>query len=182
MTRVRIQAFGRSDTATQKSENTTQPMVGPTLVEVRDHIETLASGGGEYYVVCECTGDRPVPADGKRFDDRATARNAARATEQYRSALRQYDPQVPYYDLIVYQNTDSITESGHIRQTDTGCPSRNALRANSRQLVDDRRAAGPRRVLSPGRRGRLRDPLGGRPRCHRTRGNGRVLRVGRNGR
>jgi hypothetical protein len=79
-------------------------MVGTTLVELRDHIEALASADGEYYVVCGRTGDRPVPISGLRFAERATARNAARAGEQYRTALRRYDPQVPYYDLIVCQN------------------------------------------------------------------------------
>lgn len=86
-------------------------MVGMTLAEIRTHIETLASSDGEYYIVCGRTGDRPVPAAGERFVDRATARNAARATEQYRSALRRYDPQVPYYDLIVCQDTGLITDS-----------------------------------------------------------------------
>ena len=87
-------------------------MVGPTLIEIRNHIGTLAGSDGEYYVVCGRTGDRPVPADGKRFDDRATARSAARATEQYRNVLRQYDPRVPYYDLIVCQDTGPVTGSG----------------------------------------------------------------------
>jgi hypothetical protein len=78
-------------------------MVGPTLAEIREHIETLASADGTYYVVCARLGERPVPVSGLRFDRRATARNAARAAEQYRTALRRYDPQVPYHDLIVSQ-------------------------------------------------------------------------------
>jgi hypothetical protein len=76
-------------------------MVGPTLIEIREHIERLATQDGQYCVVCGRTGERPVPAAGHRFPDRPTARAAARATEQYRSALRRYDPRVPYYDLIV---------------------------------------------------------------------------------
>jgi hypothetical protein len=76
-------------------------MVGTTLVDLREHIEALASADGEYSVVCGRTGDRPVPISGLRFDERATARSAVRAAEQYRTALRRYDPQVPYYDLIV---------------------------------------------------------------------------------
>jgi len=80
-------------------------MVGPTLVDIREHIETLATSDGRYYVACGRTGDRPVPATGSRFPDRATARAAARATEQYRSALRRYDPQVPFYDLIVCEES-----------------------------------------------------------------------------
>jgi hypothetical protein len=86
-------------------------MVGMTLAEIRDHIEALASESGEYYVVCGRTGDRPVPAAGKRFDGRATARNAVHATEQYRKALRRYDPRVPRYDLIVCQDTTPVRPS-----------------------------------------------------------------------
>jgi hypothetical protein len=89
-------------------------MVGPTLVDIREHIEDLATDDGRYYVVCGRTGDRPVPAVGTRFPDRATARAAARATEQYRSALRRYDPQVPYYDLVVCEQlpVDATAASG----------------------------------------------------------------------
>jgi len=82
-------------------------MIGTTLVDIRDHIEVLASAGGEYYVICGQTGDRPIPISGLRFEGRATAQSAARAAEQYRTALRQYDPQLPYYDLIVCQDAGS---------------------------------------------------------------------------
>ncbi|MUW15803.1 hypothetical protein GJ633_15135 [Halorubrum sp. CBA1125] len=76
-------------------------MIGTTLLDISDHIESLASETGEYTLVCARYGDRPVPAAGLRFESRPTARAAARATEQYRAALRQYDPQVPFYDVIV---------------------------------------------------------------------------------
>lgn len=85
-------------------------MVGPTLIDIRERIDDLATDDGQYFVVCGRTGDRPVPAAGNRFPDRATARAAARATEQYRSALRRYDPQVPYYDLIVCQTSGRAPE------------------------------------------------------------------------
>jgi hypothetical protein len=80
-------------------------VVGTTLLDIRDHIEDLSTDGGRYYLRCARTGDRPVPAVGARFPDRCTARDAARATEQYRSTLRQYDPQVPYYDVVVCEDT-----------------------------------------------------------------------------
>jgi len=86
-------------------------MVGMTLVDIREHIESLASEDGEFYVVCGRTGDRPVPAAGQRFADRATARSAARATEQYRTALRRYDPQLPFYDLIVCQDAEPLPDA-----------------------------------------------------------------------
>lgn len=94
-------------------------MVGPTLIDIRDHIETLAAEDGQYCVRCGRTGDRPVPAAGTRFPDRATARAAARATEQYRSALRRYDPQVPYYDLIVCEEPPLGSTNGHRHDSTT---------------------------------------------------------------
>ena len=80
-------------------------MVGRTLREIRRHVEQLASDDGSYYVVCGRTGDRPVPVAGKRFDGRVTAQAALRAAEQYRAALRRYDPHLPYHDLIVCEDT-----------------------------------------------------------------------------
>ncbi|WP_276270867.1 DUF7551 domain-containing protein [Haloarcula litorea] len=82
-------------------------MIGTTLGDIRDHIESLATRDGEYYLVCGRSGDRPVPAAGLRFDSRATARAAARATEQYRATLRRYDPRLPYYDVVVCQADDA---------------------------------------------------------------------------
>ncbi|OLZ42320.1 hypothetical protein A6E15_15700 [Natrinema saccharevitans] len=78
-------------------------MVGTTLREIRHHIERLASDDGEYYVVCARSGERPVPVAGQRFPTRTAAADAVRATEQYRAALRRYDPQLPFYDPVVCQ-------------------------------------------------------------------------------
>ncbi|WP_434522703.1 DUF7551 domain-containing protein [Halorubrum sp. AS12] len=78
-------------------------MIGTTLLDIADHIESLAVADGEFSLVCARYGDRPVPAAGLRFDSRETARAAARATEQYRDALRRYDPQLPFYDVVVRQ-------------------------------------------------------------------------------
>lgn len=91
-------------------------MIGATLEEIRTHIEKLASEAGDYYLVCARYGDRPVPASGLRFESRATAQAAARATEQYRTALRRYDPQLPYYDVIVCQDIGASEQT--IRRTD----------------------------------------------------------------
>ena len=79
-------------------------MIGTTLNGMYDYLHSLADEDGDYYLVCGRYGDRPVPVADLRFDTRATARAAARATEQYRCALRRYDPQVPYYDVIVCQD------------------------------------------------------------------------------
>jgi hypothetical protein len=92
-------------------------MIGTTLVELRTHIDALASADGDYHVVCGRTGDRPVPVAGKRFDKRATARSAARAAEQYRTALRRYDPRVPRYDPIVCQDTGPLWTTDRTQQS-----------------------------------------------------------------
>jgi hypothetical protein len=76
---------------------------GTPLADVRGRIESLASPDGEFYLRCGRTGDRPVPAAGLRFETRAMARRAARATERYRAMLRRYDPRVPHYDVIVHR-------------------------------------------------------------------------------
>lgn len=76
-------------------------MIGTTLGDIREHIESLASDDGRYYLRCGRFGDRPVPADDLTFQSRAAARAAARATEQYHATLRRYDPQMPFYDVIV---------------------------------------------------------------------------------
>ncbi|MFW6000195.1 MAG: DUF7551 domain-containing protein [Halorubrum sp.] len=78
-------------------------MIGTTLLDIADHIESLASEDGEFSLVCARYGDRPVPAAGLRFDSRETARAAARAAEQYRDALRRYDPELPFYDIVARQ-------------------------------------------------------------------------------
>ena len=87
-------------------------MPDSTLTDTRDRIEALASADGRYYVTCARTGDRPVPAAGHRFPNRATARTAARLTERYRAVLRRYDPQTPSYNLIVCQRPGAATTAG----------------------------------------------------------------------
>ncbi|AFK19546.1 hypothetical protein E6P09_02450 [Haloferax mediterranei ATCC 33500] len=107
-------------------------MVGTTLIQIRNHIETLAADEGDFTIVCGRTGERPVPTAGLTFGDRATAENAVRAATQYRSALRRYDPQLPYYDLIVTQDGKerptparswgSALDEGHIGAAAVGNP------------------------------------------------------------
>lgn len=92
-------------------------MVGATLSDIRQYIESVACEAGEYTLLCARTGQRPVPAAGLTFETRPTARAAARATEQYRATLRRYDPHLPFYDVIVHQRS-APSRSGDGR----GCP------------------------------------------------------------
>jgi hypothetical protein len=120
-------------------------VIGTTLVAISDHIEALADPDGEYSLVCARYGDRPVPAAGLRFESRGAARAAARATEQYRDALRRYDPRAPYYDVIVRQEYagDERVDAG---ETADAAGERSDDAAGPRRSAGD--AAGPRR--SPG--------------------------------
>lgn len=79
-------------------------MVGNTLREIRERIDALRAGDGRFYVVCARTGERPVPVADARFDSRATAVEAAHVAEEYRSALRRYDPSLAFRDLIVCED------------------------------------------------------------------------------
>jgi hypothetical protein len=78
-------------------------MVGSTLRDIRTHVGALAADGGPYAVLCGRTGREPLPVAGSRFDDRATAAEAAEAAAEYRSVLRQYDPQVPFLEPLVHE-------------------------------------------------------------------------------
>lgn len=124
-------------------------MVGTTLVEIRAHVETLASEDGEYLVRCGRTGHRPVPVSELRFDDRTTAQDAARAAEQYRATLRRYDPQVPRYDLIVCQNGDPPRRTPESGECPCSAPSPEAtsLRTLSTPVVNARAPETERRRL-----------------------------------
>ncbi|MFC6824634.1 DUF7551 domain-containing protein [Halopelagius fulvigenes] len=76
-------------------------MVGRSLREIRDRIDELAAADGRYGIVCGRTGERIVPVADARFEDRAAAASAARLAEEYRAALRRYDPRVMVHDPIV---------------------------------------------------------------------------------
>lgn len=95
-------------------------MIGTTLLDIADHIESLAAADGEFSLVCARYGDRPVPAAGLRFDSRETASAAARATEQYRDALRRYDPGLPFYDVVVRQ--EFAASPSRLTDRDDGSP------------------------------------------------------------
>ena len=85
-------------------------MLGTMLRDLRAHIDSLATADGRYTLVCGRHGEQPVPADGLWFPTRSVARQAARATTQYRNALRRYDPELPQYDIVVCQGHPSVTE------------------------------------------------------------------------
>lgn len=115
-------------------------MVGTTLVEIREHVEALASDDGDYYLACARTGERPVPAVGMRFDGRAAARSAAQATEHYRAALRRYDPRLPCYDVIAREDVDPRSATHRATHRDGDGPPTRGSNAAERESATDRRS------------------------------------------
>jgi len=79
-------------------------VVGNTLRDIRERIDALRADDGRFYLVCARTGERPIPVADARFDSRAAAVEAARVAEEYRSALRRYDPTLGFRDLIVCED------------------------------------------------------------------------------
>ncbi|WP_277553178.1 DUF7551 domain-containing protein [Halobaculum limi] len=78
-------------------------MIGTTLCDLRRHIESLANSDGAYRICCARTGATPIPVVGLAFERREVARAAIRCAEQYRAALRRYDPSVPVCDLVAVE-------------------------------------------------------------------------------
>ncbi|WP_435334584.1 DUF7552 domain-containing protein [Haloarchaeobius sp. TZWWS8] len=78
---------------------------------IREHLDALDAPGGPYYLVCAKSGTTPAPAEGLRFDARATAAEAADVVASYRAYLRLYDPSVPICDLIVCEETDGSVDA-----------------------------------------------------------------------
>ena len=122
-------------------------MIGTTLQDIRDRIADLANETGEYYLVCARSGDRPVPASGLRFDRRRTARAAARMTEQYRAALRRYDPRLPYHDVIVCQDCPSEGATRSQERYHTRCQTDSPSEWTLSEPVAPRRTASDRTLV-----------------------------------
>lgn len=88
-------------------------MVGRSLNEIRGRIDALSGDDGPYGIVCARTGERVVPVADARFEDRETAAEAAALAEEYRAALRRYDPRVMVHDPIVSEMAaSSFSETG----------------------------------------------------------------------
>lgn len=76
-------------------------IVQDDLDGIREHLDALAAPDGPYRLVCARTGETPPPVEGMRFDARRTAAEAADVAADYRSLLREYDPDLPFHDLVV---------------------------------------------------------------------------------
>lgn len=73
------------------------------LADIREHLRAMAAEDGSYVLVCARTGVRPPPVADLAFADRRTASHAVLGAEEYRDRLREYDPRLPFHDLIVVE-------------------------------------------------------------------------------
>ncbi|WP_416839254.1 hypothetical protein [Haloferax sp. DFSO52] len=78
-------------------------MVGATLRDIRAAIQSLSCPDGDFEVVCGRSGIAPSAVAGLAFEDRHTAGEAAELAGSYRSALRRYDPTLPFDDPLVHE-------------------------------------------------------------------------------
>lgn len=72
------------------------------LRRARERVAALATEDGAFHVACAATGARPEPVAGVTFGSHEDARRAAAAARRYRAALRELDPELASYDLVVY--------------------------------------------------------------------------------
>ncbi|WP_439027794.1 DUF7552 domain-containing protein [Haloarchaeobius sp. DT45] len=77
------------------------------LRRARRTVADLASDHGSFVVACSTTGHRPEPATGARFETRDEAQEAADATLEYQTAMRELDPEHPTYRPTVYEGDDT---------------------------------------------------------------------------
>ncbi|MCO8246593.1 MULTISPECIES: hypothetical protein [unclassified Haladaptatus] len=94
------------------------------LRQTRREIEELAADSGSFSVTCAETGECPTPITGTRFETHDDAARAADLAREYRTALREHDPDVPEYRFVVTElPTDSLQMVGVRERT-------NDVRAN----------------------------------------------------
>ncbi|WP_207588908.1 DUF7551 domain-containing protein [Halomontanus rarus] len=132
-------------------------MVGRTLNDIRRRIDDLADETGSYGVFCGRSGEQFVPITGRRFRDRESATEAAIFAAQYRSTLREYDPQFPYYDPIVCEgpaharvperDPDSRSSATTSSPIPTGGARRSADERNTHRTETDRRPPDDSRLI-----------------------------------
>ena len=72
-----------------------------TLRRTRERVDDRSVDDGTHHVACARTGARPEPVAGASFGCVDDAEAAAEAARTYRAALRELDPSLPEYDLVV---------------------------------------------------------------------------------
>lgn len=95
------------------------PVYESALLAARERVEALAASTGEFVVACKDTGVSPPPVADARFESYAAAECARDAAVDYRDALRDLDPSLPAYDLVVAEPADVAVGFASTREPTT---------------------------------------------------------------
>lgn len=88
-----------------------------TVRAARATVADLASDDGPFVVVGKCSGVRPTPVSAARFDSYEAAERARDAATRYRAAMRDVDPALPTYDLVVTERQTGGVEVATVRES-----------------------------------------------------------------
>lgn len=90
---------------------------GATVRMARETIADLATDGGTFAVAGKETGVSPDPVSSVAFETYEAAERAADAAARYRAAMRDVDPDLPAYDLVVCERRTDAVELATVRES-----------------------------------------------------------------
>lgn len=102
--------------------------------QVRSEIEELTDDSGRFYIACVETGERPAPVTGARFDTHEDAERALALARRYRETIREHDPGLPRYRLVVSELSEGPLQLAGIRER-TGGTRSNGLPRTRRSVT-----------------------------------------------
>ena len=85
--------------------------------EARETIADLAVDGGAFVVAGKDTGVSPDPVSSVADDEYEAAERACDAAARYRAAMRDVDPDLPTYDLVVCERRTDAVELATVRES-----------------------------------------------------------------
>jgi len=88
-----------------------------TVRAARETVADLASDDGAFVVAGRASGVRPAPVSAVAFDSYEAAERARDAAARYRAALRDVDPELPTYDLVVCERETGDLELATVRES-----------------------------------------------------------------
>jgi hypothetical protein len=88
-----------------------------TVREARETIAALAVENGEFIVAGKDTGVSPEPVSSVAFETYETAERARDAAVRYRAGMRDVDPDLPNYDLVVCERRTDAVELATVRES-----------------------------------------------------------------
>jgi hypothetical protein len=88
-----------------------------TVRSARGSVEALACEDGTFVVVGKETGVRPPPVSAVAFETYEAAERARDAAARHRAAMRDVDPALPAFDLVVCEQRTDVVELATVRES-----------------------------------------------------------------